>query len=98
MAELEGHLLDRSNHAGLLERELSNRTDEVKNLKRSYDTVSKTLEQTVSSQARLREALGQSKEREREGGMLSEERLAQLRSAESQLFEIQVLFLEFVGY
>ena len=83
MAELEGHLLDRSKHVGQLERELHNRTDEMKNLKKSYETVSKTLEQTVVSQARLREALGQSKEREREGGMLSEERLA-------QLIEIQV--------
>eukprot|EP00800_Vazella_pourtalesii_P015267 TRINITY_DN4091_c0_g1_i5.p1 TRINITY_DN4091_c0_g1~~TRINITY_DN4091_c0_g1_i5.p1 ORF type:complete len:1205 (-),score=331.70 TRINITY_DN4091_c0_g1_i5:105-3719(-) len=89
VAELEGHLLDRSNHLGQLERELGIRSDEMKNLKRSYETVSKTLEQTVTSQSRLREALGQSKEREREGGLLSEERLAQLQSAESQLFETQ---------
>lgn len=86
--------MDRSNHLGQLERELGIRSDEMKNLKRSYETVSKTLEQTVTSQSRLREALGQSKEREREGGLLSEERLAQLQSAESQLFETQVLFLE----
>ncbi|KAI6656386.1 Sequestosome-1 [Oopsacas minuta] len=88
-SDLELQLTERCKHVTNLESDLSTRSEEVKTLKRSYDTVSRTLEQTVSSQARLREALTQSKEREREGAMLSDERLAQLQSAESKLFNTQ---------
>ena len=90
MSDLECQLLEKDRHLSRLEGDLSSRAEELRNLKKSYDTVSRTLEQTVSSQARLREVLSQSKERERETGLLSDERLAQLQSAETKLFDSQV--------
>ena len=90
MSELEEELSERERHLTRLEENLSSRTEDVNNLKRSYETVSRTLEQTVSSQSRLRDALSQGQEREREGELLSQERLTQLKSAETKLFDTQV--------
>ena len=90
MSELEEELSGRERHLTRLEENLSSRTEDVNNLKRSYETVSRTLEQTVSSQSRLRDALSQGQEREREGELLSQERLTQLKSAETKLFDTQV--------
>ena len=90
MSELEQQLTERKRRVQRLELDQSAGREELKSLKRSYETVSRSLEQAVSSQSRLREALSQSREREREGAMLSEERLTQLKSAETKLFQSQV--------